>query len=326
MEDRTMAALGVSFFPQGLRYTTVVTLGKLAEERGFDGVFVVEAGVSNDAMASVEAMALATRRITVATGIVNVYLRHPALLGAGAKAIAELSGGRLILGLGVNNARLISALGLTWGDPRDVLRQTTNGLRKIFAGEAPPGVHTPLQPAAYPIPIHLAGVALETAELAGEIADGLMLYLASAERYQRVVACMQRGAQQAGRSAQDVLVTLLIPTFLSQDLNAARDAARRFLTFYASVPLYTKMFQRSGFDAEVAAITRAVQQEDHAGIAAAISDRLLDAVCLVGPRSRCQEQLAALRAAGVDYPVLAPQAVQEEPFTAAQRLIEAFAP
>jgi alkanesulfonate monooxygenase SsuD/methylene tetrahydromethanopterin reductase-like flavin-dependent oxidoreductase (luciferase family) len=134
-----MAALGVSFFPQGLRYTTVVRLGKLAEDRGFDGVFVVEAGVSSDAMASVEAIALAMRRITVATGIVNVYLRHPALLGAGAKAIAELSEGRLILGLGVNNARLISALGLTWGDPRDVLRQTTNKLRKIFAGQTPPG-------------------------------------------------------------------------------------------------------------------------------------------------------------------------------------------
>jgi alkanesulfonate monooxygenase SsuD/methylene tetrahydromethanopterin reductase-like flavin-dependent oxidoreductase (luciferase family) len=69
-----------------------------------------------------------------------------------------------------------------------------------------------------------------------------------------------------------------------------------------------------------------VQQEDRAGIAAAISDRLLDAVCLVGPHSRCQERLVALRAAGVDDPVLAPQAVQEEPFPAAQRFIEAFAP
>jgi hypothetical protein len=68
------------------------------------------------------------------------------------------------LGIGVNNASLITGLGLTWRDPR------------------------------------LAGVALETAELAGEIADGLMCYLTTRTRYQQVVARMQRGAGAAGFS------------------------------------------------------------------------------------------------------------------------------
>lgn len=320
-----MSALGVSFFPQG-SYASLVTLGKLAEDNGFDGVFVVEGGISNDVMASVEAIALATQRVTVATGIANIYLRHPASLGAGAKAIAELSGGRLVLGLGVNNARMVSALGYTWRDPREVLRETTTLLRTIFAGETPPGFHTPVPPAPHPIPIHLAGVALETAELAGEIADGLMLYLTSAERYQHVVARLQQGAQRAGRGSQEITVTVLIPTFLAADLAVARAAARRFLTFYASVPLYRKMFQRSGFEAEVAGLDQALQHGDQAAVARAISDRLLDAICLVGPVSRCQERLAALRAAGMSYPVLAPLPVQEEPAAAAQRLITAFAP
>jgi alkanesulfonate monooxygenase SsuD/methylene tetrahydromethanopterin reductase-like flavin-dependent oxidoreductase (luciferase family) len=303
-----------------------MSLGTLAEEQGFDGVFIVEGGVNNDAMAMVQAIALATQRITIGTGIANLYLRHPALLGAGAVAIDELSGGRLILGIGVNNARMIGALGMTWRDPRVALRETTDWLRRVFAGDTPSGIRKPFRPAQHPIPIHLAGVALETAELAGEIADGLMCYLATKARFKQVVGRLQRGAQQSGRTPQAVTISLLIPTFLSEDLGAAREAARRFLSLYASIPLYTTMFRRSGFPAEVEDITQALARGDQAGVAASISDRLMDELCLVGPRSRCQEQLAACREAGVDYPIVAPQAVQQDHDTAVRHLLETFGP
>jgi alkanesulfonate monooxygenase SsuD/methylene tetrahydromethanopterin reductase-like flavin-dependent oxidoreductase (luciferase family) len=319
-----MTALGLSVFPHDLRYSTVATLGTLAEDSGFDGVFVVEAGVSNDAMAMAQAIAMRTRRITVGTGIANLYLRHSMTLGAGAVAIDELSEGRFILGIGVNNASLITGLGLTWREPRLALRDTTAVLRQVFAGETPPGARTPLRRASHPIAIHLAGVALETAELAGEIADGLMCYLTTRTRYQQMVTRMQRGAQQAGREAQTLLVSLLIPTFLSEDLEAARQAARRFLAFYASVPLYARMFRHSGFAADMDAVTQALSQGARDRVAACLSDRLLDDVCLLGPPARCQEQLAAFQEAGVTYPQLAPQAVQEEQETAVRHLLRAF--
>jgi alkanesulfonate monooxygenase SsuD/methylene tetrahydromethanopterin reductase-like flavin-dependent oxidoreductase (luciferase family) len=319
-----MTALGLSVFPHDLRYSTVATLGKLAEDSGFDGVFVVEAGASNDAMAMAQAIAMQTQRISVGTGIANLYLRHPLTLGAAAVAIDELSEGRFILGLGVNNASLITALGLTWRDPRLALRDTTAVLRQVFAGGTPPGARTPLRRAQHPIPIHLAGVALETAELAGEIADGLMCYLTTKRRYQQVVARMQRGAHQAGREARALLVSLLIPTFLCEDVEAARQAARCFLSFYASVPLYARMFRRSGFAADMDAVAQALAQGTPDRVPACLSDRLLDDVCLVGPVGRCQEQLAAFREAGVTYPQLAPQAVQEEQERAVRRLLQAF--
>jgi alkanesulfonate monooxygenase SsuD/methylene tetrahydromethanopterin reductase-like flavin-dependent oxidoreductase (luciferase family) len=321
-----MAALGVSFYPHGLSYQAAAALGKLAEDRGFDRVFVVEGGINNDAMAMAEAIALATQRIAIGTGIANLYLRHPALLGAGAVAIDELSEGRFILGIGANNSSMINALGLTWRDPRVALRETTDWLRQVFAGKTAPGLRAPFRAAQHPIPIHWAGVALETAELAGELADGLMGYIASRERFKQVVARVQRGAGRAGRDPQAVAVSLLIPTFLSDDLNAAREAARRFLSFYASMPLYTKMFRRSGFVDEMEGVAKAVAQGDHEHSMACLSDRLMDEVCLVGPLSRCQEHLAAFREAGVDEAIIAPQAVKEEHATAIRQLIEAFSP
>jgi 5,10-methylenetetrahydromethanopterin reductase len=321
-----MAALGVSFYPHGLSYRAAVALGKLAEDRGFDRVFVVEGGTNNDAMAMAEAVALGTQRITIGTGIANLYLRHPALLGAGAVAIDELSDGRFILGIGANNPSMIGALGITWRDPRVALRETTDWLRQVFAGKTAQGLHAPFRPARHPIPIHWAGVALETADLAGELADGLMGYIASKERFKQVVARMQRGARRGGHNPQAVAVSLLIPTFLSEDLHAAREAARRFLSVYASMPLYTKMFRRSGFVDEMEGVAEAVAQGDRERSMACISDRLLDEVCLVGPLSRCQEHLAAFREVGVDEAIIAPQAVKEDHATAIRQLIEAFSP
>jgi 5,10-methylenetetrahydromethanopterin reductase len=319
-------ALGISLYPRGLRYTMSVALGQQAETCGYDGVFTVEAGVNSDAVATAQAIALGTSRVTVGTGIANLYLRHPALLGAAAVAVDEFSGGRFILGIGVNNPRSLGTLGIAWRDPREALRDTTDWLRTVFQGGTREGLLTPFRAAEHHIPIHFAGVALETAELAGEIADGLMGYLASRDRVRQLIARAERGATRAGRTPADVVVSLLIPTFLADDLAAARAAARQFLTHYMSVPLYQKMLRRSDFTTEVEAMTAAVEQGDRQGIQAALSDRLMDEICLIGPLARCQERLQALREVGLTSPILAPQPVQEDHVTAAQRVITAFAP
>jgi alkanesulfonate monooxygenase SsuD/methylene tetrahydromethanopterin reductase-like flavin-dependent oxidoreductase (luciferase family) len=319
-----MSKLGVTLWPTGLSYSAARDLGKRAEDTGFDGIFLVEVPVGNDVMASAQAIVHATHRFTVGTGIANIYVRHPAQLGAAAVAIDELSGGRFILGIGPNSPEMGRAIGYEWKDSRLALRETTTMLRRVFAGDTPPGYPWPFTPAQHHIPIHLAAVALETVELAGEIADGAMLYLATKERLAQCLRRVEQGAHKAGRDPQDVLVTLLIPTFMSEDLAAARTAARQFLAFYIGISVYTPMFRRSGFTAEVDGVTQALARGDQKSAAASVSDRMLDAVCLVGPRTRCQEQLAAFREAGVHYPLLGPQPVQEEFPVAARRVIEAF--
>jgi len=319
-----MGGLGVTIYPFDLDTPALVRLGREAEARGFDSVFVVEQGVSNDAMAGVQAIALGTSRIKVGPGIANINLRHPALLGAAAVAVDELSGGRLILGIGVNNEAAVRALGLPWKDPRAALAETTDWLRRVFSGQAPAGVHSALRPARRPIPIHFAGVALETAALAGQIADGLMLYLAPPARAGRMLDRMREAARAAGRSADAVELTLLVPTFLSDRLDAARTAARRFLARYAGFPVYARMFQRCGYAAEIDAATAARARGDAAGALAAVSDRMLDDVLLLGPE-RCRERLAAFREAGIDYPLLAPQPVDDGAEAAGMRLMAAFA-
>ena len=139
-EGRRAMRVGLTLWGFSVGARAAVDLAVLAEQRGFDSVFMVEGVLSNDAVTTVAGMATRTSRIVIGTGIANVYLRHPVMLAIAAATIADLSGGRLVLGLGPNNAQMIARAGLEWRDPREILRETTATLRAVFAGEAQPGL------------------------------------------------------------------------------------------------------------------------------------------------------------------------------------------
>jgi alkanesulfonate monooxygenase SsuD/methylene tetrahydromethanopterin reductase-like flavin-dependent oxidoreductase (luciferase family) len=136
-----------------------------------------------------------------------------------------------------------------------------------------------------------------------------MLYLCAPERYQQAVERMRRGAVAAKRDPAEVSVSVLISAFLHDDLALARQAAREFLVHYAGMPHYAKAFEARGYAADTSAVHKALAGGDRAGAMAALSDRLLDAVLLVGPPGRSRERLAELREAGITWVLLGPQRV-----------------
>jgi 5,10-methylenetetrahydromethanopterin reductase len=312
--------VGVTLWGFAVGAREAVDLAALAEQRGFDSIFMVEGVFSNDAVTTVAGMAGRTSRILIGTGIANLYLRHPVMLGIAAATIDELSGGRLVLGLGPNNETMITGAGLSWRDPRDALRETTDTLRAVFAGRGLPGLPSP-RSATRAIPVHWAAMALETCEAAGVHADGLMLYLCSKDRYHRAVARMRRGADTRKRNPADVTVSLLIPTFLHDDLATARRAAREFLVHYAGMPHYAKAFEASGFAPAMAGVRKGLGAGSASDAMAALSDPLLDEVLLVGPAARCREQLDAFREAGVEWATLGPQRVGDQNLAQQARVV-----
>jgi alkanesulfonate monooxygenase SsuD/methylene tetrahydromethanopterin reductase-like flavin-dependent oxidoreductase (luciferase family) len=312
--------IGLTLWGFDIGVRASVDLAVRAEERGFASVFMVEGVMSNDAVTTVAGMAARTSRIVVGTGIANIYLRHPVMLGLAAAAIDDLGGGRLVLGLGPNNEAMITRAGLGWRDPRQALRETTETLRGVLAGRGLPGLRAP-RPAAHPVPIHWAAMALETCEAAGTHADGLMLYLCSRERYGRAVARMRRGAEAMSRDPAGIAVSLLIPVFVHDDLGVARQAAREFLVHYAGMAHYARAFEASGFAAEMRGVRDALAAGSPADARRALSDRLLDEVLLVGPVARCREQLGRFREAGVSWVSLGPQRVGEQDLEAQARVV-----
>ncbi len=288
--------LGLAIIPGvGWSALEVQSIAREAEDAGFDAIFTAE--VNNDAMATAQLMGAATRRINVGTWIANMYLRHSYVCAQGAALIADATGGRFVLGLGVSHPPVNQALGIEMADPPGALRRYVTAVRKWLKGEGP-ATHLPQRPTRQPVPVYVAAVTSRTVELAAELADGIMPFLWSAPRITQSKAWAERGRAKApGLGKLDV--TLGLPTFLGNDVKAMRDAARQNLALYTTFPFFQRLFRASGFTAEAA------QMEKGAG-GAALSDRLLDAVCLLGPMDRCRDQLAAFRAAGVDLPILVP--------------------
>ena len=148
------------------------------------------------------------------------------------------------------------------------------------------------------MPIYLGALTTPTVELAGELADGVMPILWSAERVAQSKAWTSRDrAKRPSRGKLEMAVAL--PTFIGDDIAALRDLARPSLSSYATFPFFQHLLRASGFTAE------AEKAERGAG-ADSLSDRFLVAVCLIGSVERCRERLAAFGAAGVDLPVLSP--------------------
>src|SRR5713101_1087042 len=288
--------LGLAVIPGvGWRANEIQTIAREAEDAGFDAIFAAE--VNNDVMATAQLMGAATRRIQVGTWIANIYLRHSYVCAQGASLIADATEGRFILGLGVSHPPVNTALAIDMADPPTVLRRYVTAVRSWLKGEGPT-THLPQRPTPQPVPIYVAAVTSRTVELASELADGFMPFLWSAARVKQAKAWIDRGrAKAAGLGKLDVTVGL--PTFVGDDVKAMRETARQNLGLYTTFPFFQRLFRASGFTAEAAEMEKGVG-------GASLSDRLLDAVCLLGPLARCREQLAAFRTAGVDLPILVP--------------------
>jgi alkanesulfonate monooxygenase SsuD/methylene tetrahydromethanopterin reductase-like flavin-dependent oxidoreductase (luciferase family) len=318
--------LGITLWGFGLGYRDAVNLARRTEDAGFHNLFMVESVLSNDGVVTVAMMAAQTSRLLIGTNIANVYLRHPVMLGAAAVAIDEVAPERLVLGLGPNQRTMITQAGFTWRDPREVLQATTATLRAVFAGEGVAGLRHP-RPARHVIPIHWAGMALQTCAAAGVHADGLMLYLNTPARYQRAVERFHQAATEAGRDPARLPVSLLVPTFIDDDLATARQAAREFLVQYVRWPHYAKTFAASGYADEMEQVAKAYLAGDQATAMAALSDVLLDDVVLLGPPSRIREGIDRLARAGVGWITMGPQAVATHSLAQqAQLMIAGLAP
>jgi alkanesulfonate monooxygenase SsuD/methylene tetrahydromethanopterin reductase-like flavin-dependent oxidoreductase (luciferase family) len=224
---------------------------------------------------------------------------------------ADAAGGRFVLGLGVSHQPVNRALGIQMPDPASALRDYTLEVAGWLRGEGP-ATHLPQQPSPLAVPIYLAALTSQNVELAGEIADGVMPLWWSVERVERSRRWIERGrARSGGRGKLDL--TLGIPTYIGDDIDALRTAARANLGLFTALPFFQRLLRASGFAEEAA------KGEAGAG-GEALSDRLLDAICLIGPLGRCQERLAQYREAGLDLPILWPAIGLAE----ALAVIEAF--
>jgi alkanesulfonate monooxygenase SsuD/methylene tetrahydromethanopterin reductase-like flavin-dependent oxidoreductase (luciferase family) len=288
--------LGLTVVPgAGWRAADVRTVAQEAEQAGFEAMFSTE--VNSDSMATAQVMGSATERLTVGTWVANIYLRHSYLCAKGAELIADDTGGRFVLGLGVSHRPVNDALRVDMTNAAHDIVDYARAVRDWWKGRGPT-THLPQSPAAHRIPVHVAALSLAAAERAAEVADGLMPTMWSPQRVEKSAEYIARGRARAPELGR-LELTLGLPTFIGDDLDRLRAIARENLALYTGFPFFRRMWRESGFVDEADAMERGAGP-------AGLSDELLDSFCLIGPLSRCRERLASYRAAGVDLPILNP--------------------
>jgi len=294
----------------GWRARDIKTVAREAEDAGFEAIFNPE--VNNDALATAQLMGAVTSRIKVGPWVSSIYLRHSYICAQAAALIADATGERLILGLGVSHPLVNRTFGVGSPSPLEAMRHYVTELQNWLRGDGPT-THLPQHPSPCRVPIHIAALTSKTVELAGEVADGVMPYLWSTARVAAAKVWIARGRARSTTRRAPLELSLGLPVYVGDDIAVARELARQNLAFYTTLPYYQRVLHLQGFAAEAAK----AEQGDAAG---AWSDRLLDALCLIGPLGHCRERLAAYREAGVELPILYPPIGVE----AARATISAF--
>ena len=302
------------FLNPGTEWGAAVGLARRADALGYESLWVTH-GVGRDALLVLAGYAHAAPRVGLGTGIVPIYTRHPVLLAQEALTLAELTGGRLRLGLGVSHRSMMEAgLGLDPGDPLEVMREYVAVLRAALGGKVAhqgPRYRVAWQSGLQRLPpappVLLAGLGPKMLELAGEIADGAVLWLC-VPQYIREVAlpAIRRGRQRAGRTLDGFEVVAAVPAALTGDRAAGIALFKAELARYLALPFYRAMLEQSGFQAELAQYDRAPRPE-------AVPDRLAAELAAVGDRERLAAFIAAHRDAGVTLPAVRPIGFPDAP-------------
>ena len=289
-----LPALSLAAVP-GRRQATL-ELARRIEERGFPGIYCPS---MSDGLSLCTALAFNTERVRFGTSIQPIYTRHVQDFAQAASFIHETSGGRFDFGIGVSHAPAMDRLGVQTGKPLGDIRRFIADLQAVpRAGELPR--------------IVLATLRKKMIALAEEISGGMVFANGARSHMAESLAVLSAEA----RDGEGFFVGNMIPTVVSDDVDAAKARNRRTLASYAALPNYRAYWKEAGYVDEMTAVEAAVAAKEYDRIPECLSDRWLADTTLFGTPSQVREGIEAWFNAGVKTPIIVPSSASGGQFQA----------
>ena len=318
--------LGLNVGYAGADMDTTLPLVTHAEQVGIDSVWAAEA-YGSDAVTVLAYLAAHTERIGLGTAIMQMPARTPANTAMTAMTLDALSGGRVLLGLGLSGPQVVEGWhGVPYGKPLARTREYVDIVRAAIAREAPlayegsqyqipyqgedaTGLGKPLKSILRPhrprIPIYLAAIGPRNTRQTAAIADGWLPIFYTPEREHIMLEHLDAGLAEAGRPAEEVDIAASVPVAAGDDIAACRDQLRPFFALYIggmgarNANFYADLARRYGFEEAADTIQDAFLDGRKDEAAAAVPDAMVDEMALVGPLDRITDRLEAWRASRV---------------------------
>ena len=295
---------------------------QIAEEVGVEAVFTAETW-GRDQFSLLTQIALQTSKIKLGTGIAPVFGRSPAVLAMTYATLDELSGGRVIIGLGTSGSRVIEHWhGQPFEKPLQRLKEYCEIINLIVAGEKvfydgeifklQRGFKLLFNPVRNHIPIYIASIAPKSMEICGEVADGWMPVYWPKSKFKDGLAAVAKGSEKAGRPADAVECVASLTTVIEEDPAKAKRMAAGPVSWYVTNmgDFYHRMLTRNGFGTEVAAMRKAGEEhrpmpfQTNDEIMAAMGDRMLEETAIWGDLETVAAGIEERRQLGVDLPIV----------------------
>jgi alkanesulfonate monooxygenase SsuD/methylene tetrahydromethanopterin reductase-like flavin-dependent oxidoreductase (luciferase family) len=293
-----------------LRWHDLVEVVETAEDTGYEALFVPEI-TAREAFSTLAGFAAITSRLALGTGVVTIPARSPVTTAMAAATVHDLSGGRVILGIGTGDIKTLPRM--PEGGVLELTRRYVEVVKRALSGEAvgPDELFrigrvqlTPLSDSDPP-PVWLGALGDGMIRLAGEVADGIVLNWCTPDRVARARELVGEGAERAGRDPASVTVSVYVRACLGPEEPIALRALREMTGQYASFPRYRRQFELMGLGKEAAQAAEAFagSRLDE------IPESLVRTLTVVGGRAEALARFTSFRQAGADlvlcYPVSA---------------------
>lgn len=295
---------------------------RYAEEHGFEAVWQAESRLVREATVPMAAYAAVTSRIKVGSGIVPIWTRNVGLLAATFATLDELAPGRVMLGLGAWWEPLATKVGVDRRKPLRAMRETVEATRRLLAMERVTyqgefvhlddveidivhGDRSPKQ-----VPIYVGATGMQMMELAGEIADGVLLNYMVAPAYNaQAMAALAAGAEKAGRTVDDLDRPQLVVCSVDRDRDLALDRSRELLTQYLGQQPH--IMKASGVDPALIeeigkVLTWPAERDEIRRAMRLVPDDVVQQITASGSPEECRAKVAEYVEAGATCPVLYP--------------------
>jgi F420-dependent oxidoreductase-like protein len=322
--------VAIGYWGLGLTAAEQLQIARTAEDLGYDSIWAAEA-YGSDAASVLAWLAGGTSRIKLGAGIFQIPARSAAMTAMTAATIDQLSGGRMLLGLGTSGPQVSEG----WHGVRfpkqvertrdyvAVVRMALAHKKVEYHGETlelplpnGPGkvLKLTIRPVQENIPIYLAVLGPKNVALAGEIADGWLPVFFSPENVSKLRAPLEEGAARAGRTLDDFRIAPSVTVMISDDIANARDAMRPMLALYIGgmgsreQNFYNKLVSSYGFESAAREIQNLYLDGKRTAAMEAIPDELIDMTSIAGPKDHARERLRAFRDAGVETLIISPMA------------------
>src|SRR5712691_2049117 len=285
--------IGIWFFLDAMTAAETVEFARKTEKLGYGAMWIPEA-VGRDPFAHIGYLAAHTEKIIFATGIANIYARDPITMYAASKTVAEASGGRFLLGIGVSHRPLVSTLrGHSYDKPYSYMKEYLPKMKgALYRAPQPPEE----------VPVVLAALHPKMLQLAASEANGTHTYFVPPEHTLKARAAV--GAKPWICAAQAVI--------LETDAAKARAMARTYMkTYVPRLPNYTNNLKALGYP--------------DSDFENGCSDRLVDDIVAWGSEDKIRDRINAHVKAGATHVCILPIRTDNESLPDL-RAVEAFAP